>query len=228
MQRSCVSGSSPHAYPFAKHGLIVGLLLALPFATAVSGQEGAGPLDRVLAEGHQVAQAAQADGALAEAMQSNQGEQPSSLPNGASSITETFGDWTVNCAVDGAQKACAMSQAQGNQQTGQQIFAIELYGTTNGNGSGILVLPFGLDVQTPVKLSVGEEALGEDASFTTCMPGGCVVPVSFSQTQLDALKRGTTASVIARSASAGGPEAEFTISLSGFTAAANRVDQLAR
>ncbi|KKB11479.1 hypothetical protein VE25_12580 [Devosia geojensis] len=160
--------------------------------------------------------------------QAPQGAPAITLPNGASSITETFNDWTVNCAVQNDRKICATSQAQGNRQTGQQVFAIELYASQDGASNGILILPFGLDIQTPVALRVGEQALGSGAEFTTCMPGGCIVPIAFPQAELDVLKRGATLTVTARSASAGSEPAEFVVSLSGFTAAIDRVDQLAQ
>ena len=48
------------------------------------------------------------------------------LPNGASSISETYGDWTVNCRLVDGQKQCLLLHAQGNSQTGQRVFAIEL------------------------------------------------------------------------------------------------------
>ncbi|WP_390888756.1 invasion associated locus B family protein [Devosia neptuniae] len=148
------------------------------------------------------------------------------MPNGASSITETFGDWTVNCAIQNNQKVCATSQAQGDSQTGQQVFAIELYASQRGARSGVLVLPFGLDIQSPVTLKIDEQALGSGAKFTTCVPGGCIVPVIFPPDELEALKRGTTLTVAARSASAAAEPAEFSVSLSGFTAVLGRVDQL--
>ncbi len=40
-----------------------------------------------------------------------------SLPNGATSINETFGDWAVSCAIADNRKTCALSQQQGNSQT---------------------------------------------------------------------------------------------------------------
>lgn len=204
-------------------------ILLVPVRLA-AGQEDPDNLSHLLTQSHEVvAQAAQGSDRLGEALQVAQaGESASAatLPNGASSITETFGDWTVNCAIQNDQKVCATSQAQGNSQTGQQVFAIELYGTQQGALDGVLILPFGLDIQSPVTLKVDEQALGSEAKFTTCMPGGCIVPVVFTPDELGALKRGTTLTVAARSASAAAGPAEFSVSLSGFTVALGRVDQL--
>lgn len=151
-----------------------------------------------------------------------------SLPNGASSITESFGDWTVNCTIQNNQKFCAMSQVQGNNQTGQQFFAIELREPADGITNGVLVLPFGLDIQTPVTLKIDDQDLGQGARFNTCLPTGCIVPVAFPTIATDALKRGTTLLVAAKSASSAGEPGEFKVSLTGFTAATNRVEQLAK
>ncbi|MCD4512140.1 hypothetical protein LQT97_12965 [Brucella pseudogrignonensis] len=66
-----------------------------------------------------------------------------SLPNGASSINETYGDWTVNCAIADNSKRCGVSQEQGNNQTGQRVFAIDLQPPADGQTNGVLLLPFG-------------------------------------------------------------------------------------
>ncbi|UXN75765.1 invasion associated locus B family protein (plasmid) [Devosia sp. A8/3-2] len=196
----------------------------------VAGREDPNNLNHLLTQSHEVvAQATQGSDRLGEALQVAQAGQSASaatLPNGASSITETFGDWTVNCAIQNDQKVCATSQAQGNSQTGQQVFAIELYASQQGVRNGVLILPFGLDIQSPVTLKIDEQALGSGSKFTTCMPGGCVVPVVFPPNELEALKKGTMLVIAARSASAPAEPAEFSVSLSGFTAALGRIDQL--
>jgi len=48
-----------------------------------------------------------------------------SLPGGASSLQETFGDWRVACWVTDASRNCALSQQQA-RQNGQRVLAIEL------------------------------------------------------------------------------------------------------
>lgn len=64
-----------------------------------------------------------------------------------------------------------MSQAQGNSQTGQQVFSVELREPQDGTTNGVLVLPFGLDIQTPVTLKIDEQALGQSAVFNTRLVG---------------------------------------------------------
>lgn len=217
------------------------LLMAMPgilatLVTAACAQEGTPDLGALLNETHTIASdAAEKGDRLGEALRVAQADAAAttpatttaSLPNGASSITESFGDWTVNCAIQNNQKFCGMSQVQGNNQTGQQVFAVELREPVDGITNGVLVLPFGLDVQTAVTLKIDDQDLGQGARFTTCLPTGCIVPVAFPTIATDALKGGTTLLVTAKSASSAGEPAEFKVSLTGFTAATNRVEQLA-
>ncbi|MEP6565298.1 MAG: Invasion associated locus B family protein, partial [Mesorhizobium sp.] len=50
---------------------------------------------------------------------------PPQLPGGASALSETHGDWTVNCQITGTVKACSLSHQQFNKQTNQRLLAIE-------------------------------------------------------------------------------------------------------
>jgi invasion protein IalB len=150
-----------------------------------------------------------------------------SLPNGASSINETYGDWTINCAIADNQKRCGFSQEQGNSQTGQRLFAIDLQPPADGQTNGVLLLPFGLKLDDGVKLKLDEQNLGQGARFSTCLPAGCLVPISFPTVATDAMKKGEKL-VITATRNGGGEAPTFTVSLSGFTAALNRVAELAK
>lgn len=149
------------------------------------------------------------------------------LPNGASSVNETYGDWTVNCAIADNQKRCGFSQEQGNSQTGQRLFAIELQPPADGETNGVLLLPFGLKLDDGVKLKLDEQNLGQGARFSTCVPAGCLVPVSFPTVATDAMEKGEKL-VVTATRDGGGEPPVFTVSLAGFTAAMNRVSELAR
>lgn len=151
-----------------------------------------------------------------------------SLPNGATSINETFGDWNVSCAIADNRKSCAFSQSQGNSQTGQRVFAVELQpATSDGQTNGMLLLPFGLKLDHGVKLKIDEQNLGWGARFSTCVPAGCLVPVSFPTVATEALKKGQKF-IVTAAPDNGGEPATFTVSLNGFTAAMNRVAELAK
>lgn len=150
-----------------------------------------------------------------------------SLPNGAASINETYGDWMVNCTIADNSKRCGLSQEQGNNQTGQRLFAIDLQPPADGQTSGVLLLPFGLKLDDGVKLKLDEQNLGQGARFSTCLPAGCLVPVSLPTVATDAMKKGEKL-VITATRNGGGEVPTFTVSLNGFTSALNRVAELAK
>jgi invasion protein IalB len=153
------------------------------------------------------------------------GAAASSLPGGASSLTETYKDWRVSCVQDGATKRCTVSQAQA-QQNGQRVLAIEL-GAPNGNTvSGTLVLPFGLALDSGVTLQIDEKPPMQPVRFRTCLPAGCIVSVTFDAPTLVALRSGTALKL--KATADGGTAVPFSISLQGFGTALDRVGALSR
>jgi invasion protein IalB len=153
-----------------------------------------------------------------------------SLPGNASSLTEAHSDWTVTCAVvsspDGSKaKRCSLSQQQIAQQTRQRALAIELT-AENGGAQGSLILPFGLALDQGVTYQLDDGPIGATQPFRTCLPVGCVVDVAFDAGTLASLKAGTVLNVAA--AADGGQEMIFSISLTGFSSAYDRVVELMR
>ncbi len=149
------------------------------------------------------------------------------LPNGASSITEDYGDWTVRCRIENGQKLCVLSQAQGNRQTGQRMFAIELITPKDGKTDGTILMPFGLKLEAGATLKLDDKALGQGVRFSTCVPDGCLLPVSFPTIATDAMKTAKTLSVA--SLNLGNGEAvTFNVSLNGFGQALARVVELGK
>ncbi len=147
------------------------------------------------------------------------------LPNGASSINETYTDWTVDCRVVESQKLCVLSQAQGNNQTGQRSFAIELRMPKEGKTEGTILMPFGLKLEAGAILKLDDKNLGQGLRFSTCVPQGCLLPVSFPTVATDAMKIGKTLAVASLNL-ANGEAVTFNVSLNGFAAALDRAVQL--
>ncbi|MGB6118333.1 MAG: invasion associated locus B family protein [Mesorhizobium sp.] len=148
------------------------------------------------------------------------------LPGGASSLNETHGDWTVACTTPGGAVRCAASQTQVNGENRQRILAAELTATEGGKAAGgLLVLPFGLRLDSGVRLAIDEAAADETLRFSTCLPAGCLVPLSFDAAELMALQSGKALSITA-TANDGGQETAFSISLKGLSSALSRVNQL--
>jgi invasion protein IalB len=147
------------------------------------------------------------------------------LPNGASAINESYGDWTVDCRITDGRKACVLAQSQGNSQTNQRVFAIELRTPQDGRSEGTILMPFGLKLDNGAVLRLDDKDLGQGLRFSTCVPQGCLLPISFPTVATDAMKSGKTLTAAARNLSNGDPIL-FNISLAGFSAALARITQL--
>lgn len=150
---------------------------------------------------------------------------PSSLPGGASALQETFADWQVVCAAVETGRSCAMSQVQA-QQNGQRVLAIELQPGKDGGATGVLILPFGLALEAGATLTIDSNPPLASLRFATCLPAGCLMPLSFSAADIAALEAATTMTANASSMDAGQP-VSLAVSLKGFTAAYARLGQLA-
>ncbi|MDW6023350.1 invasion associated locus B family protein [Mesorhizobium sp. BAC0120] len=149
----------------------------------------------------------------------------STLPGGASSLTETYKDWRVACVQQGTAKRCAMSQVQ-TQQNGQRVLAVELSPPSGNTISGTLVMPFGLALDSGVAFQIDDNPAMQPIRFRTCVPGGCLVNISFDAPTLVALRAGAALKV--KATADGGASAPFSISLQGFGTALDRVAALAR
>ncbi|MGA2793927.1 MAG: invasion associated locus B family protein [Roseiarcus sp.] len=148
------------------------------------------------------------------------------LPGGANSLQETFENWTVACVLQDAAKRCALSQQQADQQSRQRVLAIELNAFSTDKVDGVLVLPFGLALDSGVTLQVDDAPAGPTLRFRTCLPVGCIVPLSFDARFVAALRKGAALKVNAFAD--GGKDAAFTVSLKGFPAALDRATALAK
>lgn len=152
------------------------------------------------------------------------------LPGGATSLSEGHGDWTVTCQASPAagdrpaRKACALSQRQVNQQ-GQIVFTVELRPTADGGAGGVLLLPFGVSVRDDVVLKVDGAAVGKPLAFSTCLPAGCIVPLTLGSGAVAALKGGKAATITAPTV--GAAPVELNLVLNGFGGALARVSELA-
>ncbi|MDH7794013.1 MULTISPECIES: invasion associated locus B family protein [unclassified Beijerinckia] len=148
-----------------------------------------------------------------------------SLPGGASSLNETYKDWRVACAQQANSKRCVLSQVQA-QQNGQRVLAMELDAPSGNTVAGALILPFGLALDSGVTFQIDEKPAMQPVRFRTCVPGGCVVAVSFDAPTLAALRAGSALKV--KAVADGGTATPFSISLQGFGTALDRVGALSR
>ena len=155
-------------------------------------------------------------------------EDLSGLPGGATSLREAHGDWVVTCALQSQTggpnvKLCGMSQEQTDSNSRQRILAVELKPDNTG-ASGILVLPFGLSLDRGVTLQIDDGPAGQPNKFRTCIPVGCVVPVSFDAKTLATLRKASQLKI--KAVADGGKETPFAVSLKGFPNAFDRTAAL--
>lgn len=136
-----------------------------------------------------------------------------------SQISELYTDWTVSCSTVEDQRQCAMTQTLMESETSQHVLTLELSRTEGGALDGMLIVPFGMDFSKGVTLSLEGEAIGPPLPFLTCLPAGCLVPVTLNQGQLERLSSGTTLTVTGHSAD-GVSAIPIGLSLNGFKAAA--------
>jgi len=147
------------------------------------------------------------------------------LPGGASALSETHGDWIVNCQVTGTAKVCSLSHQQFNKQSGQRLLALELTTKSGQDATGTLALPFGLALAKGVTLEIDDQKLEGSLQFNTCQAVGCLVPVTFNADTTPLLQNGTTLKINATAADTAQPIA-FTVSLNGFAGALARTADL--
>jgi len=158
---------------------------------------------------------------------------PSPAPaqsEGPTALSETFGDWLINCqtSTDAKKRNCQMTQEQVDGKTGQRVLMIALGApdAKTGVSNSTLVLPFGLDISKGVQIKVDDTDLTK-TSISTCLPQGCIAPLSFDSKAMTALAKGKQA-VISMTAFNGGQDVNGNISLKGFAAASSRLAALTK
>lgn len=148
------------------------------------------------------------------------------LPNGASSLSETYGLWTVSCMLQDGVKACGMGRQEVNAQN-QPVVTMNISQAADGSANGILVVPFGLLVSKPIKLQIDDTKSMIETQVRTCVAQGCIVPVAFDKTALTALRSGKQLKMEATSAANGEPKVDnLFVQLDGFSSAYDRLSAL--
>ena len=147
------------------------------------------------------------------------------MPDGASSINETYQDWRVTCIKNENVDRCSMLHSQVAKDSGQRVLSVELTAPSADKLQGIILMPFGLALANGVKLAVDDGATGPTFGFSTCLPQGCIVPIEFDQSKIDNLKNGATLNINATIMDSG-ETINIAASLKGFTAAYNRLNEL--
>lgn len=149
------------------------------------------------------------------------------LPGGASSLVETYDDWSVVCQMQAEAPACIVRQVQTNTQANQTVLTIEIGTALAGQFQGALLLPLGLALSQGVQMTIDEAAFGMPLPFSTCLPQGCVVPVTFDADTIAGLKAGKALTIIVAAAASPQP-VSLAVSLKGLTSALDRIAALTK
>lgn len=147
----------------------------------------------------------------------------SALPNGASTLQETYQDWRVACGQRDKAPACVISQDQ-TQQNGQRLLAVEMQIRPDGSAVATLLLPFGIVLDSGVTPNVDDQPSLKPVRFRTCLPTGCIALLPVDAATLAKLRTGSRLNLKV-TADADKP-LSFPISLQGFSAALDRVAAL--
>lgn len=143
----------------------------------------------------------------------------SQLPGGASSLRETYEDWTLNCGVVPAKDstpatvACNLSQEQVDNSK-RRVIALGLNPTGDGGVKGNFIMPFGLALAAGVVLQIDNGQPTQPNPFSTCLPAGCLVPITWADATVKALAGGTALKVTATTAES--QPLSLSVSLKGF------------
>jgi invasion protein IalB len=152
-----------------------------------------------------------------------------------SALSETYGDWVIQCAMAQSQPQgdtaaapknnCQMSQELRQGKTGQRALLVVL----NRQGkdktlSGTIIAPFGLDLQSGLSLLLKEDVYVK-ASYKTCVPQGCVAPIAANGEFEKALRANEKLSV-AMTATDSGQPVTLDVSLKGFAQGLDRLTAL--
>ena len=142
-------------------------------------------------------------------------------PTGASTVSESYGDWTMTCTRPNEKVTCIVAQSQGDSQTGRRKFAVELQTPADGRSEGLVLMPFGLSIEPGVTFKLDEQTLGKGAPYTMCSVDGCFVPISFPTLALDGMRNAKKLLVTGQKASGSDP-ATIEVPLTGFSQALDR------
>ncbi|MBP2550503.1 invasion protein IalB [Neorhizobium galegae] len=148
------------------------------------------------------------------------------LPGGVPFLLENFDDWVVACRAQNGVTGCVVRQVQTKGDKSQQMLTAELRNVGRGRLDGALLVPFGLALSRGVTVTVDEAAQATQFEFSTCLPGGCLVPVKFDAHAVETIKSGTALRLAATNLATGDAVA-MRISLKGLSAALSRAAELA-
>ncbi|GJE16341.1 invasion associated locus B family protein [Methylobacterium marchantiae] len=146
-------------------------------------------------------------------------------PEGASALSESYGDWSINCSRANQATICSVVQAQGSKRENRREFAIELKPPANDRTDGLILMPFGFQIEPGLSFKLDNAVLGKGAPYYACSSEGCLVPVSLPTLATDTMKTAKNLLILAMKQDATEPTT-ITVPLNGFGAALARASAL--
>ncbi|ALM53257.1 invasion associated locus B family protein [Halomonas huangheensis] len=142
--------------------------------------------------------------------------------SGPAMNTETFQDWEVNCPANAADGACTMTQLV-DGSSGEPVLRVVVGNPPQLGSAAITFLtPLGVRLAPGLQLQIGSnEPIG--MPYQVCVPQGCRADLPIRPELLTQLQGGSTATV--SMIDPNGQRTNLNVSLMGFSAAKQRVDQ---
>lgn len=141
---------------------------------------------------------------------------------------ETHGDWNINClkAPEGQSDPCSMFQLLKDEQE-NPVAEMSLFHFGNGEIDAVATVTVPLETLLTEQLTLTVDgANGRRYPFTACSPSGCQARIGLTAGDVTLLKKGAKATLTVVPYNAPDVKVPASVSLTGFTAAYNRVTEI--
>lgn len=198
------------------------LIALLALGTAPSAQETATDDTATTTEdaaGTGAAEETAAEDAGADtATELDMGEETTADP---SYIKDQYGDWQLQCFRSEAEEdPCQMYQLL-RESAGNPVAEFSLFKLPDGSqaaAGATIVVPLGTLLNEGLKIAV-DGGKAKNFQYSFCSMVGCFARIGFTQSDIDAFKKGSAAKLVIVPAQAPDQTVEIAVSLDGFTAA---------
>ncbi len=139
---------------------------------------------------------------------------------------QKFGDWDLACIKTQAEEdPCTLLQVMngpdGNPMAEFSLFRLE--GGERAVAAATIVVP--LETLLPAQLTIAvDDHPGKRYQYSFCNPIGCIAQIGLTKDDIEAMKKGKTATLSLVPAPAPDQVVRLTLSLKGFTAGYEAVD----
>lgn len=204
-------------------------LLALLAATPAVAQDADTTGETPAAEAEaQTETAAPSDGNAPAPGELSMGQPAQTGPRaGQTYIAEEFGDWQMRCVrTESENDPCQLYQLL-EDQDGNSVAEISIFGLPEGQqaAAGATIVTPLETLLTPALTLAVDDGQAKRYPYTFCSQVGCFARIGFTGPEVAAFKRGAEATLTIVPAAAPDQQVDLTISLSGFTAGYEAVNE---